>query len=84
MLTNNPKLHMFDLRFAPNGAKGIKRNKNPLIANSETSQPYLTFPDFAPLPMPTLDISTDLGLLANRMFPDCYIRLFLSWIRTNG
>ncbi|OGE47153.1 hypothetical protein PENARI_c059G10211 [Penicillium arizonense] len=68
-------LHMFDLRFAPDGAKGIKRNKNPSIANSETSQPYLTFPDFAPLPMPTLDISTDLGLLANPS-PDQTIQLF--------
>jgi hypothetical protein len=71
---------MFDLRYAPNGAKGIKRHENPIIANCDTTRPYLTFPDYLPLPEPTLDISPGLGLLATRMSLDHHISLSLYYI----
>lgn len=49
---------MYDLRFAPMALK-----------YHDSSKPYLTFPDFSSLPFPTFDLSTELGLLASRMFP---------------
>lgn len=49
---------MYDLRFAPKALKP-----------QDSSKPYLTFPDFSSLPIPTFDLSTELGLLASRMFP---------------
>ncbi|OQD83872.1 hypothetical protein PENANT_c015G04737 [Penicillium antarcticum] len=68
-------LHMFDLRYAPNGAKDIERHKKPLIANSDATRPYLHFQNYLSLPMPTIDISPDLGLLANPS-PDNTVQVF--------
>ncbi|KAJ5754044.1 uncharacterized protein N7511_008197 [Penicillium nucicola] len=68
-------LHMFDLRYAPNGGIGIKRHKNPLVANADATRPYLMFPDYLPLSMPSLDVSAGLGLLANPS-PDNTVQLF--------
>ncbi|CAI7567558.1 unnamed protein product [Penicillium glandicola] len=50
-------LRMYDLRFAPRAPK-----------DHASSRPYLTFPAFSSLPFPTFDLSTELGLLASRMF----------------
>ncbi|KAF4766388.1 hypothetical protein HAV15_010998 [Penicillium sp. str.  len=57
-------LRMYDLRFAPKALKP-----------QDSSKPYLTFPDFSSLPIPTFDLSTELGLLASPS-QHCRIQLF--------
>ncbi|KAJ5502515.1 hypothetical protein N7463_005389 [Penicillium fimorum] len=57
-------LRMYDLRFVP---EGLNRH--------DFSKPYLTFHEFSSLPVPTFDLSTELGLLASPS-QDCKIQLF--------
>ncbi|KAJ5787071.1 hypothetical protein N7457_002061 [Penicillium paradoxum] len=57
-------LRMYDLRFTPSALK-----------RGGFTKPYLTFPDFSSLPIPTFDLSTELGLVASPS-QDCKIQLF--------
>ncbi|KXG54188.1 uncharacterized protein PGRI_073320 [Penicillium griseofulvum] len=57
-------LRMYDLRFAPEAPK-----------RHGSSKAYLNFHEFSSIPLPTFDLSTELGLLASPS-QDCKIQLF--------
>lgn len=56
------QLQLYDIRFAPNG---MQRQPNPITKSHTASRSCLTFQGYSPSAVPQMDISEELGLLAN-------------------
>lgn len=56
------QLQLYDVRFAPSG---VQRKPNPIAKSHTSSRPCLTFQGYSPIAVPQMDISEELGFLAN-------------------